>query len=70
MQTNRAEAIDALAAYLTSGARVTANSIALEIGGARKAEADAFFALRNVFGVNGYADADQARTAIAAVLAD
>lgn len=68
MKNNKQNAIDKLATYLTEGPRVAANSIALQIGGARKAEADAFFALRDAFGVRGYDDRDAAIRSIETTL--
>lgn len=60
--------INALAVYIT-GTRVVRQSMALEMGGFAKAEADAFFALRAAFGVSGYATAEEAAASIRATLA-
>lgn len=62
--------VKALAEYLTDGKRVIAHSIALEIGGTRKIEADAFFVLRNAFKISGYADVESAEKSIRARIAD
>ncbi len=70
MNTHKQNAIDKLAMYLTEGSRVAGHSIALQIGGARKAEADAFFALRDAFGVRGYDDRDAALRSIKTTLGD
>lgn len=70
MPKSREEAIASLAGYLTAGSRVANASIALEIGGARKTEADAFFALRDALGIGGYLDAEGAVKAIKATLAE
>lgn len=70
MNTHKQNAIDKLATYLTEGSRVAGHSIALQIGGARKAEADAFFALRDAFGVRGYDDRDAALRSIKTTLGD
>lgn len=64
----RDEAITRLAEYITAGSRVSGHSMGLQIGGARKEEADAFFALRNSFGVSGYATQDEAIAAITATI--
>jgi hypothetical protein len=70
MKTDRQAAMQKLAIYLTEGSRVAGHSIALQIGGARKAEADAFFALRDAFGVRGYDDRDAALRSIKTTLDD
>lgn len=54
----------ALATYLTESKRVVKASIGLEIGGHSKAEAEAFFALRKAFGIEGYMQSDDALAAI------
>lgn len=57
--------VTTLADYLTSSTRVVNHSVALQIGGAAKQEADAFFALRTALGVTGYMTSDDAEKAIA-----
>lgn len=65
---NKQEAIAKLAEFMTHSPRVASHSMGLQLGGARKDEADAFFALRNSFGVEGYATADEAAKAITSVI--
>lgn len=52
-----ADPINALVEYITNGSRVMQQSIALEIGGKKKEDAEAFFALRDAFDIRGYMDA-------------
>lgn len=65
---NRQEAISGLADYMTNKKRVVSHSMALEMDGARKAEANAFFGLRGAFNVTGYATKEEAEKAIAETL--
>jgi hypothetical protein len=57
------DARQTLAIYL-SGPLVAKHSMGLSLGGLNKTEADAFFCLRQAFGVSGYKSADEARAAI------
>lgn len=59
--------IDHLATFLT-GSRVALHSVGLQMRGTMRSEAEAFFALRNAFGVSGYMTRDEAVNAICAAL--
>lgn len=52
--------IEALAEYLTDTVRVTHHSVSLNLHGRPLTEARAFFALRDVFDINGYATKEEA----------
>lgn len=57
------DSITDLSVYLT-GSRVAMHSINLQLGGMKKTEANAFFALRDSFGISGYMTPDEALAAI------
>jgi len=60
-------AITALAQYLT-GSRVIDYSIGLKLGGQAKDRAEAFFALRRAWGVQGYDTPQEAERTIRTIL--